>query len=49
MPKKVYKTSIKYHCPFCDEKYPRMELIDHVEKEHSALIPENYTATRYLE
>ena len=48
MPKKVYKTSIKYHCPFCDEKYPRMELIDHVEKEHSALIPENYTATRVV-
>lgn len=48
MPKKVYKTSIKYHCPFCDEKYPRMELIEHVEKEHSALIPENYTATRVV-
>ena len=48
MPKKVYKTSVKYHCPFCDEKYPRMELIDHVEKEHSTLIPENYTATRVV-
>ena len=48
MPKKVYKTSVKYHCPFCDKKYPRMELIDHVEKEHSALIPENYTATRVV-
>lgn len=48
MSKKVYKTSRKYSCPFCEAKLPRMELIDHVEKEHEALIPENYTATRVV-
>lgn len=48
MSKKVYKTSRKYSCPFCEAKLPRMELIDHVEKEHEALIPENYTAARVV-
>ena len=48
MSKKVYKTSRKYSCPFCEAKLPRMELIEHVEKEHESLIPENYTATRVV-
>ena len=48
MSDKVYKSTRKYHCPFCDAKLPRMELIDHVEKEHEDLIPENYTPTRVV-
>lgn len=48
MAKKVYKTSRKYQCPFCDMKLPRMELITHVDKKHETLIPENYTAARVV-
>lgn len=48
MAKKVYKTSRKFHCPYCGALYPRTELIDHVNKEHESLIPEGYTATRVV-
>lgn len=48
MSDKVYKSTRKYHCPFCDVKLPRMELIDHIEKDHEELIPENYTPTRVV-
>lgn len=44
--KPVYKTSRKYKCPYCDFKAVRGELVDHVEKQHEDLIPENYTAAR---
>lgn len=43
IPKK-YKR--KYKCPFCEEKYDRERLSDHIEKKHKELIPEGYTATR---
>lgn len=48
MPKKVYKTTRKYQCPYCNAKYPRMDLITHVEKKHPELIPEEYTASRVV-
>lgn len=48
MPKKVYKTTRKYACPFCKKKFPRMDLIDHVDKEHESLIPEDYSAARIV-
>lgn len=48
MAKKVYKTSRKFHCPYCGALYPRMDLIDHVNKEHESLIPEGYSATRVV-
>ena len=43
IPKK-YKR--KYKCPFCEEKYDRENLADHIEKKHKELIPQGYTATR---
>lgn len=43
-----YKTSRKYKCPYCDIKATRGELVDHVEKHHSELIPEGYTAARAI-
>lgn len=46
MAQKVYKTTRKYQCPFCDVRLPRMDLIDHVQDKHEELIPENYTAAR---
>lgn len=48
MAKKVYKTTRKYQCPYCDKKLPRIELIDHVMNKHESLIPEDYTATRVV-
>lgn len=48
MSKKVYKTTKKYACPFCEAKLNRMDLISHVESKHEALIPENYSATRVV-
>ena len=48
MAKKVYKTPRKYQCPFCDKKFTRMILIDHVANKHEELIPENYSAARVV-
>ena len=41
-----YKNSRKYKCPFCDLKDNRSNLVDHVEKKHQDLIPEDYSAAR---
>lgn len=38
----------KYKCPYCDNKYIRNKLIDHVEDEHEDLIPENQTPTQVV-
>ena len=44
--KPVYRTSRKYKCPYCDFRAVRGEVVEHVEKKHADLIPENYTAAR---
>ena len=31
----------KYKCPYCNERYIRKDLIDHIDKEHEELIPDN--------
>lgn len=36
----------KYKCEFCSFRGTKEDLVDHVEKEHSDMIPENYTAAR---
>ena len=38
----------KYKCPYCDNKYTRNKLIDHVEDKHEDLIPENQTPTQVV-
>lgn len=43
-----YKTTRKYKCPYCDFKASRMDLVDHVEKEHNELIPEDHTAAQVI-
>lgn len=48
MQKKVYKTTRKYKCPYCEKKYPRMDLISHVDRVHGDIIPEDYTAARVV-
>jgi len=37
-----------YHCPYCNLKLNRQKLIDHIEKEHDAQLPVNYTAYRMV-
>ena len=36
----------KYKCPYCDERFERAKLADHIEKKHNEMIPEGYTASR---
>ena len=36
----------RYKCPYCDERYDRAKLADHIDKKHSELIPEGYTSSR---
>ena len=48
MNKPNYKSSRKYKCPYCDYKASRVDLVDHVEKHHKDLIPEQYTAARAI-
>lgn len=38
----------KYKCPYCDKRYTRMDLVDHIDKKHSDMIPKDYTATRVV-
>lgn len=38
----------KYKCPYCDKRYTRMDLVSHIEKKHSDMIPKDYTATRVV-
>ena len=37
-----------YKCPYCEKKLIRPLLIKHIDKEHSELIPENYTSIRLV-
>jgi ribosomal protein S18 acetylase RimI-like enzyme len=38
----------KYKCPYCNEKLIRKDLINHINKEHKELIPQNYTSARVV-
>ena len=48
MSKKVYKSSRKYKCPYCEKRFPRNNLIDHVNRVHEDVLPENYSAARVI-
>lgn len=39
---------VRYKCPYCDKRYTREELIDHVSEEHEDLIPIGYTPFRIV-
>ena len=38
----------KYKCPYCEKRLERGKLIDHIDKQHSDMIPENYSSTRVV-
>ena len=48
MATKQYKTNKRYMCPYCDTKFLRTDLIEHVETKHPEMIPEGYTAARVI-
>lgn len=39
---------VKYTCPFCDKKFTRADLVIHIDEEHNELLPEGFTALRYV-
>lgn len=43
-----YKTTRKFKCPYCDFKASRMDLVDHVERDHQELIPADHTAAQVI-
>lgn len=45
---KVYKSNRKYNCPFCNCRYLRGELVNHVSEDHEEMIPEGFTAARVV-
>lgn len=38
----------KYKCPYCDKRYARPDLINHIDKKHPEMIPKDYTSTRVV-
>jgi hypothetical protein len=38
----------KYKCQYCDNRYTRADLISHIEKKHSEMIPQGYSAARVV-
>lgn len=38
----------KYKCPYCDKRFERQKLINHIDRVHADLIPEGYTSTRIV-
>lgn len=45
---KSRKSERKYKCMYCDERYTREKLVNHIEKNHSDMISEEYTAARQV-
>ena len=38
----------RYKCPYCEQRLERDKLIKHIDKKHSELLPEGYTATHIV-
>ncbi|MBR6289303.1 MAG: hypothetical protein IKR19_08210 [Acholeplasmatales bacterium] len=41
-------TSKTYKCPFCEKRFTRANLVDHIEDKHEAELPEGFSAFRYV-
>lgn len=46
--RKSFKSKRKYKCPFCDKKYSRVELVNHIDNDHKDMISKDYTAARIV-
>ena len=42
------KRVIKYKCPYCEERYTKVDLVPHVGEVHEDYIPEGYTPLRVV-
>ena len=42
------KKNVMYKCPYCDKKYNKEDLIEHVEDAHDDLLPEGFTPFRLV-
>lgn len=42
------KRIIKYKCPYCDDRYTKVDLVPHVGEVHEDYIPEGYTPLRVV-
>ena len=38
----------RYKCPYCEDRYERPKLIEHIDKKHPEMIPEGYTTARLV-
>lgn len=41
-------SSRKYKCPYCDNRYDREKLINHIDKHHQDMVPDDSTPTRVV-
>ena len=37
-----------YKCPYCDDRFIRKKLVDHIDKKHEEMIPEGYDSARIV-
>ena len=42
------KNNVKYKCPFCERRYTKENLVRHIDDNHEDLIPQDFTAFRYV-
>lgn len=42
------KNNAKYKCPFCERRYTKENLVRHIDDNHEDLIPQDFTAFRYV-
>lgn len=48
MSAKIKYSNTKYKCLYCDDRYTRIDLIEHINDEHEDYIPEGYSAVRVV-
>lgn len=42
------KRNVSYKCPFCNSRYTRVDLVNHIDEEHQDELPKEFTAFRYV-
>ena len=42
------KRNVTYKCLYCDKRFNRKELVDHINEYHEDMIPEDFTALRLV-
>lgn len=38
----------KYKCPYCEDRYIRKDLIDHIDEKHEEMIPDGFTSSQIV-